>query len=161
MKFGICSNSIYQSACDNLTSDRSYALFMAKLEADQYYKCLLPFSTHFYLKSYIKRAVIHAMIHSGMDTARVLKHKSYLGFTDPQETGSKLLRCQNLESRTDSHCLIFGTLPQTWGICPSLWTHSRKSQRPHRQASSHGASKHLRCDMSESIADLYLKVINI
>jgi len=54
------------------------------------------------------------MIHSGITTVSVLKHKSYLDFAYHQDRGSKLLRSQNLESRTDSHCLVFGTLSQTW-----------------------------------------------
>lgn len=47
MKFEICSNSIYISACDNLMSYRNYTLLMAKLAAAQCEKYSLLFSTDF------------------------------------------------------------------------------------------------------------------
>jgi len=95
------------------------------------------------------------MIDSGTDKVSVLKHKSFFDFTDPQDRGTKLLRSENLESRSNSHCSIFGTLPQTWD--------SVRHCRPTREHDNvhTGDSKHLRCDKSEIIDDLYLKVINI
>jgi len=98
---------------------------------------------------------MHVTIHSGTDTVSVLKHKSYMDFTDPQDRGCKLLRSQNLESRPDSRCLIYGTLPQTWDSVRHCGP-TREHDNVHT-----GDSKHLRCDKSEINDDLYLKVINI
>ena len=116
---------------------------------------LLTIQYRFYLKTYFKGAEIHIMIHSGTDTVSVLQHKSYLDFTDPHDRGSKLLRSQNFESRTSSHCLIFGTLPQTWDFVRHCGP-TREHDNVHT-----GNSKHLRCDKSEINDNLYLKVINI
>jgi len=95
------------------------------------------------------------MKHFGTDTVSVLKHNSSLDITVPQDRGTKLLRSQKLESRTNSHCPIFGTLPQTWDSVRHCGP-TRKHDNVHTSD-----SKHLRYDKSEINYDLYLKVINI